>query len=99
MSSLREAVRRLLGREPAPDTPDPEYSYTVYWTKVVREWDETHRSAAQSATDQLISDSEFQANPFGRRYSDPAIDGSAHSGESLLALQKVLSAFGKWPEG
>jgi hypothetical protein len=39
----------------------------------------------------LLKSPEFQANPFDRKYTLDGLDG-AHSGASLMALQKVLTA-------
>lgn len=60
---------------------------------MVRTWDESRRQEALSATEQALADPDFEPNSFERRYGDPAIDDTAHSGESLLALHKVLKAF------
>jgi hypothetical protein len=83
----------LLSRTQKAAPPDPEYSYTIYWTKIVREWDDDQRISAHSAVEHLINHPEFVPNPFERRYEDDRIDDSRHSGESLLALNKVLKAF------
>ena len=93
MTTLREAVRRLLNRNQEASPPDPEYSYTVYWTKTVRDWGDAQRARALVAVDRLIASSEFVPTAFERRYHDAAIDDTKHSGESILALQKVLRAF------
>ena len=93
MTSLREVVRRLLRRTQESAPPDPEYSYTVYWTKTVREWDDARRKAALSAVIHLIEQADFIPTAYERLYQDSRVDTSAHAGESILALRKVLKAF------
>jgi hypothetical protein len=93
MTTLREAIRRLLSRTQKTAPPDPGYSYTIYWTKMVREWDGAKRRGALAAVEDLISQASFVPNAFERRYHDGRIDEMMHSGESLLALHKVLKAF------
>ncbi|GMR10531.1 MAG: hypothetical protein BMS9Abin28_1352 [Anaerolineae bacterium] len=93
MTSLREAVRRLLSRTQQAAPPDPEYSYTIYWTKMVLDWDAAQRAGALSAVEHLMAQPDFAPTAFERRYQDARIDDTMHSGESLLALHKVLKAF------
>ncbi len=92
MTSIRAAIQALLQREPRPEAPNPEYSYVIYWTKIARTWAPSRRAQALLAAERLIGKPGFEANAFERRYRDPEIDASAHSGESLLALRKVLRA-------
>lgn len=92
MTSIRAAIQALLQRQPEPEGPDPEYSYVIYWTKTARNWDPSRRAQVLLAAERLIGKPDFEANPFERRYREPEIDASAHSGESLLALRKVLRA-------
>lgn len=94
MTSIREAIARLLsrsGRE-EPDEPSPFQAYTFFWTKEARTWSAERREAVSTELEMLISDPEFEANPYERRYSVPAADGSKHSGASLIALNRVLGA-------
>jgi hypothetical protein len=86
-------VRKLLNRTNEAAPPDPEYSYTIYWTKTVRDWEDVRRESALEAVDLLINQPEFTPTAFERQYHDSAIDESSHSGESILALRKVLHAF------
>ena len=95
MTSLREAVRRLLSRTREAAPPDPAYSYTIYWTKMALGWDDAQRTSALLAAEHLIGKSAFTPTAYERRYQDPRIDDSKHSGESILALEKVLKAFGR----
>lgn len=41
----------------------------------------------------MIQQPEFTPTAFERRYRDASIDDSSHSGDSMLALHKVLQAF------
>ncbi len=86
-------MRRLLKRPNEAAPPDPEYSYTIYWTKTVRDWEDARRARALEAVELLIHQPEFTSTAFERRYRDSVIDDSSHSGESILALRKVLRAF------
>jgi len=91
------AVRKLLGRPPhaarAAAIQRAEFSYTIYWTKMVRAWDQDRRAAVASALSRVLSRADFTPNEFQRQYPVPGLDHQAHSGQSLLALQKVLRAF------
>ncbi len=60
---------------------------------MVRDWDGAQRAGALSAVEHLMEQPEFTPTAFERRYQDARIDDSMHSGESLLALHKVLKAF------
>jgi hypothetical protein len=91
MTSIREALRRLMQRE--RERPASEFSYAIYWTKVVRGWDAARRLHALEGAERTLTGPGFVSNEFSRRFSVPEIDGSAHSGDSLLALRKVLKAF------
>jgi hypothetical protein len=93
MTSIRESIRRLLTRSAEP--PRPDYSYTIYWMKEARTWDIEFRQKALRELETLLSQPGFVANDFERRYALSLIDGSRHSGASLLALQKVLKALDK----
>ena len=80
-----ERERRVAQREPI------DYSYTVFWTKQARVWDASTRSSVATRLDALLKSPAFEANPFDRKYTLDGLDG-AHSGASLIALQKVLAA-------
>ena len=86
-------MRRLLKRTDEAGPPNPAYSYRIYWTKTVRDWDDARRANALEAVELLINQPGFAPTAFERQYRDPAIDESNHSGESILALRKVLQAF------
>lgn len=106
MTTIREALKRLLGsqaqltqnqlaeteRERRVESREPiDYSYTVFWTKTARQWDADRRAAVAANLTRLIESSDFQANPFDRKYTLDDVVGS-HSGASLAALKKVLAA-------
>lgn len=96
MSSIREAVRRLLGRareETGAQTPRPLLSYTLYWTKQAREWSRERRQRVRQQVATLTSRPGFEATTYQRRYRVVGLDTSAHAGASLLALLRVLDGF------
>ena len=68
-----------------------DYSYTVFWTKGARLWDAAKREAVMQQLAELIASTDFSANFYQRAYVLAEVEG-AHSGASLLALQKVLEA-------
>jgi hypothetical protein len=68
-----------------------DYSYAVFWTKHARLWNVTKREAVAQQLTALIGSPDFDANFYQRTYALEDVDG-AHSGASLLALQKVLDA-------
>jgi hypothetical protein len=80
-----EREQRVANREPIG------YSYTVFWTKTARLWAEQKRAEVEQRLSVLLKSPEFKANPFDRNFTLDGLDG-AHSGASLMALQKVLAA-------
>ncbi len=68
-----------------------DYSYTVFWTKNARLWDAAKREAVARQLAELTTSTDFDANFYQRTYTLAGLAG-AHSGASLLALQKVLAA-------
>ena len=68
-----------------------DYSYTVFWMKHARLWDAVKREAVMQQLAELIASADFDANFYQRTYTLTEVDG-AHSGASVLALQKVLEA-------
>ena len=68
-----------------------DYSYAVFWMKHARLWDKAKCDAVAQQLATLIGSPDFAANFYRRTYMLEDIDG-AHSGASLLALQKVLEA-------
>ena len=68
-----------------------DYSYAVFWTKHARLWEAPQREAVAQRLAELIASSDFDANFYQRTYTLAEVDG-AHSGASLLALQRVLKA-------
>jgi hypothetical protein len=94
MTSIREALKRLLQRNAAAreDVHNSEFSYAVYWTQLTREWDADRRRRVHAVVKAAISKPDFIANEFERRYFTPEIDTNRHSGSSLVALEKVLAS-------
>lgn len=78
---------------PLGNAPRVDFSYTIYWTKQVRQWDAPRRAAVHAALLQTLAQPGFAANAYARRYIVPGLDEQAHSGASLIALKKVLAAF------
>ena len=68
-----------------------DYSYTVFWTKNARLWDAAKREIVAQHLAKLVASADFDANFYQRTYTLAEVEG-AHSGASLLALQKVLQA-------
>jgi len=94
MKSLRDIFNQLLRpRAPRPNAPRIDFSYTVYWTKHVRQWDAARRAAVREALRHVLTQPGFEPNAYARRYTVPGLDAQAHSGASLAALKKVLAAF------
>ncbi len=96
MTSLREAIRRRLRRWTGQDTsaegPDLRLGYRLSWVKTALSWDPARRRKALEAVLRRVRAQDFEPNPLQRRYRVPEVDGSAHAGLSLLALQEVLEA-------
>ena len=95
MNPVRNFIRNLFNPRPAkaPNAPRVDFSYTVYWTKHVRQWDTSRRTAVREALERVLARPGFESNAYERRYTVPGLDEQAHSGASLLALRKVLAAF------
>jgi hypothetical protein len=85
-------LRRLVGRGAAEGLDAAEYSFTVHWTKVARDWDRGKREEVRLAVQEMTRRPKFRPSTLERRYVVPAIDGQAHPGASLLALLAVLEA-------
>lgn len=93
MTSVREAVRRLLGFDRS-ETLDPSaFSYTIYWTKEVRTWEAEKRRQVRETLEAEVQKPGFVPDAHARAYSVPQVDDSQHSGASLIALLKVIKAF------
>ncbi len=79
---------------PAPlGPPRVDFSYTIFWTKQVRQWDAARQAAVTAALRPVLAQPGFEANDYARRYTVSGLDDQAHAGASLLALHKVLRAF------
>jgi hypothetical protein len=70
-----------------------DFSYTVFWTRQARQWDQPRRASVQAALKTVLARPDFLNNAFARTYTVPGLDDQAHAGASLLALDKVLDAF------
>lgn len=92
MTSIREILRRLAGGGGAEGPDAAEYSYTVHWTKVARDWGRAKREEVRLAVLEMTRRPEFRPSRLERRYVVPTVDGQAHAGASLLALLAVLEA-------
>jgi hypothetical protein len=95
MTSIREAMRRLLHREvqSRADFHDSEFSYAVHWAALAREWDADRRQRVHTVVRELIARQDFVATEFERRYAVDEIGPEKVSGVSLVALDKVLASF------
>lgn len=92
MTSMREAMRRLLGRPHGDEGPATHFSYAVHWTQEAGTWDRARRAAAGKALEELVADPAFVPTEFEHRYTIAVIDDRPHPGASLLALRNVLRA-------
>jgi len=96
--NLRRKLRSPLAGQsnpPAPKPPGPprvDFSYTIYWTKTARRWDEKQRAAMAEAVMAVMAQPGFEANDYERRYRVAGLDDLAHAGASLVALRKVVAA-------
>lgn len=93
MNIIRSLWARLFPARRTPTMPPVDFSYTVYWTKQVRQWDQARRTALHAALLAVMAQTGFEANTYARRYYVPGLDDLAHAGASLVALKKVLNAF------
>ena len=75
--------------------PKIDFAYSIFWTKMARAWDPGRRRLMAGRVKAAINSPEFEANALERKYTVEGLDESAHSGASLLALQKVLAALDK----
>lgn len=92
MTSIRESIARLLGRETKsqPDEPDPLQAYTFFWMKEARSWNAEKRAQVASELRDLLESSHFEPNLYERRYSLASFGDREHAGASLRALSWVL---------
>ncbi len=84
-------------RRPAEPLTAPkiDFAYSIFWTKTARAWDDNRRRLMAERVAALVNSPGFTANAFERNYRLEGLDDLAHSGASLLALQKVLEALAK----
>lgn len=69
-----------------------DYAYTIYWTKMARGWERGRQQEMLRRVQTVINAAGFEGNALLRKYAVEGLDDLAHSGSSLLALQKVLQA-------
>ena len=72
--------------------PKIDFAYSIFWTKIARAWDDPRRRLMAERVSAMVNSPGFEANAFERNYRVEGLDDLAHSGASLLALQKVLEA-------
>jgi hypothetical protein len=75
-----------------------DFAYTVFWTKMVRQWEASKRELMTQRVAALIASPDFINNAFSRKFEvegleDISLGETAHAGASLVALKKVLDAF------
>jgi hypothetical protein len=93
MTSVKESLRRLFQDRQGGESERSEFAYTVYWTSVVRSWDEEKRVKVRGVLEAFVSGDEFEETLLERRYQVGEVDGEEHSGVSLRVLLQVLEAF------
>lgn len=91
MTTIRQALRRLLEKKPASDRPMVAFSYAVYWTRTVQEWTPELRNQIAVELEKLLSTVEVDLRGQRRNYTLAALPGK-HAGASLQSLRAVLKA-------
>ncbi|MBI3241417.1 MAG: hypothetical protein HYZ49_03895 [Chloroflexi bacterium] len=87
--------------KPPPRPAEPltaqkiDFAYSIFWTKLARTWGVERRRLMAGRVASVVTSPGFEANALERNYRIEGLDDLAHSGASLLALQKVLEALGK----
>ena len=92
MTSIKEAILRLIERSERLESVRSEFAYKTYWTDVIRNWDEEKRQIVRSALGVFVEHDEFEENEVIRRYSVPEVGAERHSGVSLRVLLGVLES-------
>ncbi len=84
-------------RRPAEPLTDQtiDFAYSIFWTKMARAWDDGRRRLMAERVAALVNTPGFTANALERNYRIEDLDTLAHSGASLLALQKVLETLAR----
>jgi hypothetical protein len=93
MTSIREAIQRMLFRLRYEKSIPAEFSCSGYWAKLVRGWSVERRRIVRVAVERVVEQSDLKPNEYRRLYHLPEIDEVAHTGESLLTLLKLLEVF------
>jgi hypothetical protein len=92
VTSLREALRRLLGRDPSEAARAAGFSYAIFWTRLAQSWPPERRQRIRLAVEAVTRQPDFSANLYLRNYRIAELDEQAHAGASLQALLRVLQA-------
>ena len=95
MTSVKESIRRLIQGAQERDAERSEFAYSIYWTGVVRDWNEEKRNSVHTAITDFVRQEGFVENVLERRHHVPEVDSERHSGVSLRVLLEVLEAFGQ----
>lgn len=92
VTSLREALRRLVDRRAEDPARAADFSYMIFWTTQAQSWAPERRRSIAAAVRAVTAQPDFAANLYARKYSVPGLDDQAHAGASLQALLRVLQA-------
>ena len=81
-------------RAEAMTTPEVDFSFRIYWTKMTRKWSAEQRVSARKQVLVITEAGNFDRNLIEKRYTLPLEDipEKTHSGASLMALLEVLDA-------
>ena len=93
MTSIREAIRRLLSKNMVANRDAYALSFAVYWTRTVHEWTPEQRTQIVADLKGRFVDPEFERDGLHKKYTIKTIAG-AYTGASLTALAGVLAAYG-----
>jgi hypothetical protein len=91
MKRISRVLRRILGLK-QKQTPPYEFSYTISWMKVAREWSSTERAHIRAAVERVGSAPGFSQTQAQRCYAVQELDQREVAGESLVARLKVLDS-------
>lgn len=95
MTTVREMLRRLLGRAKVSESIPREYAYRVHWLNEARGWTEVKRADVRRAVERVMSEADFVEESHKRKYILTQVDSSPHAGASLAELMKVLESLEK----
>ncbi|HEY44978.1 MAG TPA: hypothetical protein G4O11_13440 [Anaerolineae bacterium] len=92
MTSIRKAIQEWIFRLKGEESKTTDFSYAVYWTKLVSGWSAERRRIVRIAVERLVEEPDFRPSEYRRLYCLPEIDEVTHAGVSIQALLKVLEA-------